>query len=213
VGGPDLVVVRLSDGRAAATERATAALAAGGVVVLPTDTVYGLAALPGDRAATDRLFRLKDRSERTPLAVLCATPDQALALVDPGVVAELQQATARWWPGPLTVVAARRAGAALHLGEPVTTIGLRVPDHDLVRALAERVGPIAATSANRHGEPTAPTATEAAAGLLGPVDLVVDGGRLDGGASTVVDLTTSPWHVLREGPITAEDLGIAPAEP
>ena len=211
MGGP--IVVGLSDDRAAAIERAAVTLAAGGVVVLPTDTVYGLAALPGDRSATDRLFRLKDRSERTPLAVLCATPDQALGLVDPQAVDTLRQATARWWPGPLTVVAPRRAGVALHLGEPVATIGLRVPDHDLVRALAERVGPIAATSANRHGEPTAATAREAADGLLGPVDVVVDGGRLDGGASTVVDLTTSPWRVLREGPITAEDLGIAPADP
>ena len=213
MGGPELVVARLSDDRARATEQAAAALAAGGVVVLPTDTVYGLAALPGDRSATDRLFRLKDRSERTPLAILCATPDQALELVDPVAVTELRRATARWWPGPLTVVAPRRAGVALHLGEPVTTIGLRVPDDDLVRTLAERVGPIAATSANRHGEPTPATAVEAAAGLLGPVDLVVEGGRLDGGASTVVDVTTSPWRVLREGPITAQDLGIAPVDP
>jgi L-threonylcarbamoyladenylate synthase len=213
VGGADLVVARLSDDRAGATERAVAALAAGGVVVLPTDTVYGLAALPGDRSATDRLFRLKDRSERTPLAVLCATPDQALELVDPAAVTELRRAMARWWPGPLTVVARRRADVALHLGEPDTTIGLRVPDDDLVRALAEQVGPIAATSANRHGDPTPATAIEAAAGLLGPVDLVVDGGRLDGGASTVVDVTTSPWRVLREGPITVQDLGIAPADP
>lgn len=213
MGGPDLLVARLSDGRAAAIERAAAALAAGGVVVLPTDTVYGLAALPGDRSATDRLFRLKERSDRTPLAVLCATPDQALELADPQALAPLRQATARWWPGPLTVVAPRRVGVTLHLGEPVTTIGLRVPDDDLVRALAGRVGPIAATSANRHGEPTPATAIEAAEGLLGPVDLVVDGGPLEGGASTVVDATTTPWRVLREGPITAQDLGIATSDP
>ena len=213
MGGPELIVARLSDGRRAAAERAAAALAGGGVVVLPTDTVYGLAALPGDRSATDRLFRLKDRSERTPLAVLCATADQAFELVDPSAVTELRRTTVRWWPGPLTVVAPRRVGLALHLGEPVTTIGLRVPDDDLVRALAGRVGPIAATSANRHGEPTPATAIEAAEGLLGRVDLVVDGGPLEGGASTVVDATTTPWRVLREGPITAQDLGIATSDP
>ncbi|MGH9084238.1 MAG: L-threonylcarbamoyladenylate synthase [Acidimicrobiales bacterium] len=210
---PDRAVVTLEDDADAAVDRAAAALTAGGVVVLPTDTVYGLAALPGVRSATERLFHLKDRSERTPLAVLCASPQQALALVDRDLAPELADVAARWWPGPLTVVAPRRVGVTLHLGAPDTTIGLRVPDHDLVRALADRVGPIAATSANRHGEPTPITAIEAAEALLGPVDLIVDGGSLEGGASTVVDVTTSPWRVLREGPITAQDLGIAPSDP
>lgn len=210
---PDLPLVALEDSWAEAVERLAAALTAGGVIVLPTDTVYGLAALPGDRSATDRLFRLKGRSERTPLAVLCASSDQALELVAGELATELAGATAPWWPGPLTVVAPRRVGVFLYLGEPDTTIGLRVPDHDLVRVLAEQVGPIAATSANRHGAATPPTAREAATGLLGPVDLVVDGGPLPGGASTVVDATARPWRVLREGPITAHDLGIAPPGP
>jgi L-threonylcarbamoyladenylate synthase len=171
----------------------------GGVVVLPTDTVYGLAALPTDAAAVERIFDLKGRAADVPIAVLCATAEQALTLADP--VPGIEAVARRFWPGPLTLVLPRRAGADLHLGAPEHTVGLRVPDHDLVRAITARVGPIAATSANRHGEPTAAQALEAAAALAGPVDLVVDGGSLEAAASTVVDATTDPWVALRHGPI------------
>lgn len=182
------------------------ALEAGRVVLLPTDTVYGLAALPGDRAATDRLFKLKGRAEDTPLAVLCTDVDQALALADPSVAGALRDVGERWWPGPLTIVAPRRHGLRLHLGEPATTVGLRVPDHDIVRAVAARVGPIAATSANRHGLPTPPTAAEAAAQLGPDIALVVDGGPLSTTASTVVEATGGSWKVLRDGPIAGTDI-------
>lgn len=186
--------------------RVAAALEAGGVVLLPTDTVYGLAALPGDRAATDRLFALKGRAEDSPLAVLCADRDQALALADPSVASALSAVSERWWPGPLTVVAPRRPGVQLHLGEPSTTIGLRVPDHDIVRAVAAQVGSIAATSANRHGIPTPATAAEAAAQLGPGIALVVDGGPLSTRASTVVDATGESWKILRDGPIAGVDI-------
>jgi L-threonylcarbamoyladenylate synthase len=176
-----------------------AVLARGGVVVLPTDTVYGLAALPTSRAAVERVFALKGRRADVPLAVLCGSAAQALKLGEP--VTGTDRVAQRFWPGPLTLVLPRRAGVELHLGEPVHTIGLRVPDHDLVRAIAERTGPIATTSANRHGAPTQPTAAEAAASLTAAPDLVVDDGRLEASASTVVDATTTPWTVLRHGPI------------
>jgi len=189
----------------AAVEALVECLLGGGVVVLPTDTVYGLAALPGDAAAVERLFDLKGRSHDTPLAVLCADVRQAVALVDPEQAVEVQHVGERWWPGPLTLVCPRRPGIELHLGEPVTTIGLRVPDHPLVRAVAARVGPVATTSANRHGEPTAVTAEEALLELP-TVDLVVDEGPIEGRASTVIDTTRHPWHVLRDGPIAAADV-------
>jgi L-threonylcarbamoyladenylate synthase len=187
-------------------DQVVAALEAGGTVVLPTDTVYGLAALPGNRSATDRLFALKGRGNQTPIAVLCASPQQALALADPAVGPAVAAVAARWWPGPLTLVLPRRTGLDLHLGDPSTTIGLRVPDHPLVRAVAARVGPIATTSANRHGEPPVATAEEAAASMGAGVDLVVDGGRLEGSASTVIDATTTPWVVLRVGAIDGAEV-------
>jgi len=181
-----------------------AVLERGGVVVLPTDTVYGLAALASSPDAVERVFTLKGRQADVPIAVLCASAEQALALVDP--VQGIDRVAARFWPGPLTLVLPRRAGVDLRLGEPVHTIGLRVPDHELARAVAERVGPIATTSANRHGAPTPPTAQEAGASLVGEPDLVVDGGRLDASASTVIDATTTPWTVLRNGPIDAAEV-------
>lgn len=180
-------------------------LRAGAVVVLPTDTVYGLAALPGDRAAMDRLFALKGRGPTVPVAVLCADADQALALAGP-ISDAVAGVARRWWPGPLTLVLPRRPGIVLHLGEPSSTVGLRVPDHPLVRAIAAVVGPIAATSANRHGMPTPTSAAAIAVDLGAGLDLVVDGGELTGGASTVVDASHEPWDVLREGPIPARDL-------
>jgi len=212
--GPPTIALA-GEAAAEAVERVAAALAAGGAVVLPTDTVYGLAALPRDHAATDRLFELKGRSAHTPLAVLCADIDQVLELVDPSVEALVRAAEQRWWPGPLTLVLPRRIGVHLYLGEPATTIGVRIPDHALVRAVAAAVGPVAATSANRHGEPT-PASASAAAAALGPgVALVVDGGELALSASTVVDATQQPWVVLREGPIAGGDVLLldAPPEP
>lgn len=189
-----------------AVERAAGALRAGGAVVLPTDTVYGVAASPGDAAAVDRLFVLKGRGASVPIAVLCADAEQALDLAEPTAAAIARAAAERWWPGPLTLVLPRRAGVELHLGEPETTVGLRVPDHRFVQALARVVGPLATTSANRHGHPTPPTALAAAEDLGAGVAIVVDGGELLGSSSTVVDATGVPWRVLRKGPIPASDV-------
>jgi tRNA threonylcarbamoyl adenosine modification protein (Sua5/YciO/YrdC/YwlC family) len=122
----------------------------------------------------------------------------ALTVAVPPLAAEL---AAAHWPGPLTMVLRRRPGLGWRLGEPTDTIGVRCPDHDLVRALAARVGPLATTSANRHGLPTPSSALEAAGQLLGPVDLVLDGGPLYGTPSTVVDLTGEAPRVLRQGAV------------
>jgi tRNA threonylcarbamoyl adenosine modification protein (Sua5/YciO/YrdC/YwlC family) len=199
-------VIDLGDGLPAAVDAAAPLLRSGEALVVPTDTVYGLAALPRDAAATARLFELKGRGSATPVAVLCADLAQALTLVATEVSPEVEAVGGRWWPGPLTLVAWRGQGDHLHLGGPTDTIGLRVPDHDFMRALAAAVGPIAVTSANRHGQPTPAGALAAAASLTGDVALVVDGGPLDGVASTVIDTTTTPWTVLRDGPLPAAEI-------
>lgn len=205
-------VLRLdaTDDPAAVVDEVVELLLAGGVVVVPTDTVYGLAALPGDAAAMARVFEMKGRDERSPIAVLCADLLQAATLVHPGCLATLRPVAERWWPGPLTLVLPRRPGVELHLGEPEATVGLRVPDHDLLRSVAERVGPVAATSANRHRQPTAATVDEAVLALgADGLAAVVDAGALEGRASTVIDTTESPWRVLREGPLPAEEICLA----
>ena len=147
--------------------RAAAALRAGEVVALPTDTVYGLAALPASAAHTGRLFALKGRAADVPVAVLCASPDQAPGAGDPAAVTAPTCAgsPARLWPGPLTLVLPRRPGLGLRARRAGGTIGVRCPDHPLVRALAAEVGPLATTSANLHGEPTPPDAAGVADGV------------------------------------------------
>jgi tRNA threonylcarbamoyl adenosine modification protein (Sua5/YciO/YrdC/YwlC family) len=186
-------------------EAAVAALTAGEAVILPTDTVYGLAVALSVPGATKLLFALKDRPEGVPIAVLVASPDQARELVEPpsAAVARLLDAL---WPGPLTVVLHRRAGVHLGLGGDGSTVGVRCPDHALLRRLAEAVGPLATTSANRHSEPTPETATAAAAALTAEVAVIIDGGPCRGIASTVVDGTDAALPVLRPGPITPEQV-------
>jgi tRNA threonylcarbamoyl adenosine modification protein (Sua5/YciO/YrdC/YwlC family) len=190
--------------------QAAAALGAGRVVALPTDTVYGLAVLPGVDGATARLFALKGRTAAVPVAVLCADADQALALADPATLSDdVRRLAARLWPGPLTLVLQRRPGLGWPLGEPAATVGVRCPDEPLVRALAAAVGPLATTSANRHGESTPPGAPGVSEVFGDGLALVIDGGPREGVASSVVDATGPEWRLLRAGPLTLEDVTAA----
>ncbi|MBI2709339.1 MAG: threonylcarbamoyl-AMP synthase [Actinobacteria bacterium] len=185
---------------------AVAALRAGGCVVLPTDTVYGVAVRAERPGAAAVLAGLKGRPAEQALAVLVSDAEQALRWCA-GVTPEVRRLVDRCWPGPLTLVV-RRSPAAAHLdlgGDPAT-IGVRCPDSGVVQAIAREVGPLATTSANRHGAPTPSAAAQAAAALLGPVDVVVDGGPLHGEASTVVDCTRPAWRMLRQGTLTFDDL-------
>lgn len=180
------------------------ALGRGEPVVVPTDTVYGVAAVPSVPGATARLYALKGRRPEVPLAVLVAAPSDLGALAAE-VTPELREVVERHWPGPLTVVVRRHdAYAGWDLGGDPSTIGVRCPDHALVRAVAARVGPIATTSANRHGDPTPSSSEAAAASLDGPVAVVVDGGPLVGTPSTVVDATSSRWRILRRGGVDVD---------
>jgi L-threonylcarbamoyladenylate synthase len=197
-------------GMDAVVARAATALRAGGVVALPTDTVYGLAALPTVDGATARLFALKRRSGDVPLAVLCASADQALGLADGAAVGhDVRRLAGRLWPGALTLVLPRRSGLDYALGAGSATIGVRCPDRPLLQALAAEVGPLATTSANLHGEPTPPTAA-GVAGVFGDgLALVLDGGPCGTPPSTVVDATRGRWRVLREGSVTLAEVEAA----
>jgi tRNA threonylcarbamoyl adenosine modification protein (Sua5/YciO/YrdC/YwlC family) len=188
-------------------DAAAKALQAGDVIVVPTETVYGLAALPDVAGATGRIFTLKGRQANVPLAVLCTDAGQALALADRPTAA-VRAAAGRGWPGPLTLVLPRRPGLGYELGEPATTIGLRCPAHPIVQALAAEVGPIATTSANLHGQPPPESAAELAALFGEGVAVVLDDGPCTGLPSTVVDATgdVGQWRVLRQGPIALETL-------
>lgn len=173
--------------------------AAGGVILIPTETFYGLAADPLNATGVARVYALKDRPAGMPLPVLCADWQQVLAAVD--VPERYRVRLSRTWPGPLTAVLAARRPPAAAAG--ATTLAVRVPGHPMLRALLYRIGPLTGTSANRHGRAPATTPDEASGALAGAPDLVLDGGVTAGGSpSTLVDLSGAEPRVLRPGPVT-----------
>lgn len=182
------------------------ALRRGKVVAIPTDTVYGLVAMPDDGEAVRRLAELKGRAAEQPVQLLVSSIEAVTAhLEDPAALEVVRP----FWPGPLTAVVRVSRGFASEAVTPEGTLGVRQPDDALALALIEACGgALAATSANRHGEPPGTTAREVLA-TFGDAMLVLDGGPRAGGvASTVLDLTSEPPRILRRGPITAAMLGL-----
>ena len=176
----------------------------GGVAIVPTDTVYGLAARPSEEAAVRAVYRLKGRPEGMHLPVLAATVEQVRALgvvFTPGAEALAR----RWWPGPLTLA----FGFDPELQRPDwlqgrTEVAVRLPAHAFLRAVLQRTGVLVVTSANPHGAPTPRTAQDAAACLGSTVDLVVDGGELHDVPSTLVNVNGLEASVEREGAIARQ---------
>jgi L-threonylcarbamoyladenylate synthase len=182
---------------------ALSVLATGGLVAFPTDTVYGVGARAFDGAAVERLYEAKDRPAEKAIPVLlgeAADLEKVAARVPPMALT----LAARFWPGPLTIVVPKHPA----LPEAVSagaTVGVRIPDHPLARALLRAAGPLAVTSANRSGWPAPSVADEVLAQLGGRIELILDGGRTPGGApSTVVDCTGAEPKILRAGPIGSE---------
>lgn len=204
------VLVVGKDDPTAIAERAASVLRAGELVVLPTDTVYGVAADAFDPTGTDRIFAAKGRQESLPLPVLIRSPKQLLGLVTE-VPAEADRLMAGFWPGPLTIVVTHDPNLQWFLGDNRGTVAVRMPADDTALDVIRAVGPLAVTSANQSGEPAATTIDEARDQLGDHVALWIDGGvRADTEPSTIVDLTRSRPHVLRAGPLDADHvLGVA----
>jgi L-threonylcarbamoyladenylate synthase len=182
-------------------------LRAGGIVALPTDTVYGIGVAWAARPdGIERLFAAKRRPAERAIVVLLADPDQARELATLTPAAE--RLAAAFWPGGLTLVVPQRPDVPLppELTGGRPTIGLRVPDHDCPRTLAAALG-LAVTSANLSGQPDASHATEVLRQLGDAVDLILDGGPAPGGtASTVVDCSDAEPRVLRAGAIATSEI-------
>ena len=191
------------DGLAAAA----ALLDGGGLAAFPTDTVYGIGCRADDAEAIGRLFAAKRRPVNKQVPILAASVGQAAALgyeVDDRVRA----VASRWWPGPLTIVLRARPNAGAE-PEQLPSQAFRVPDHPVALALIERSGPLATSSANRSGEPETYDAEDVLVAFADDdlLDAVIDAGRVPGGvASTLIDLTGAAARLLREGPITREEL-------
>lgn len=177
----------------------------GGLVAFPTDTVYGLAALPFKEEFVEGLFSAKGRNNSRAIAILIGDYEDLKKVVEH--FDELSMRLAKcFWPGPLTLVVPKLAGLpeALSTDE---TIGVRMPDHPVALNLLRQIGPLAVTSANISGQENAVTAEEAYRQLNGRVHLILDGGRSAGGVpSTVVSCMTPAMTILREGPIHRKDI-------
>jgi L-threonylcarbamoyladenylate synthase len=187
-----------STGREAAIE----ALRSGAIVAIPTDTVYGIAVALTTPGGIEALFAAKHRPPERGIVLLLAEAEQAADIgAWPGTAAALAEA---FWPGGLTLVVPQLEDVVLPsaLTGGARTIGLRVPDHDVPRAIARAVGPLPTTSANRSGEPEARDAAAIVAQLGDAVGVVLDGGPAHGGPpSTVVDCSVNPPRILRDGAI------------
>lgn len=188
-----------------AIDHAIDVLLHGGLVAFPTDTVYGLAAIPFKSEYVEGLFSAKGRNNTRAIAILIGDyPDLKL------VVEEFDEKSLRlahrFWPGPLTLVVPKLTNLPPELS-PDRTIGIRMPDHPIALTLLRRIGPLAVTSANLSGQENTNSAEEVLRQLDGRVHLILDGGRTSGGIpSTVVDCVSSPLTILRQGPITLEDI-------
>lgn len=194
------------DEREAAIEAASLAVQRGHLVVLPTDTVYGIGADAFDPAAVRSLLAAKGRGREMPPPVLisAATTVDALAVRIPGYARALIDA---FWPGPLTLVCHQQGSLQWDLGDTRGTVAVRMPDHEIAREILERTGPLAVSSANRTGMPAATDAEQAEQMLGEEVDVIIDAGDSPGGeASTIVDVTGSQGRVLRRGALSLEQL-------
>lgn len=177
----------------------------GGVVAFPTDTVYGLAVMPSNETTVERLYIVKGRNNAKAIAILIGDiADLKMIAKDINQLAE--KLAQKFWPGPLTLVLPSQEHLPRNLSQ-TPTIGVRMPDHPVALALLRQTGPLAVTSANLSGQGNANTAQEVLEQLEDRIHLIIDGGATPGGVpSTVVDCSSSSPVVLREGPITFEQL-------
>jgi len=201
----DALAVRCLRAGPAAIAEAVRVVKSGGVVAIPTDTVYGLGCDPSSDEAVGRLFEVKNRQAK-PVPLLCADSGVAESLVDlNGVARKLAELH---WPGALTIVAPIKKdsnlSSLLHQGSGC--LGVRVPDSEVCLALAGKVGgAVTGTSANLSGRPSCRTAAQVVESLGGRVQLVIDGGELRGKESTVVRVSGGTVEVLREGSVGIQE--------
>lgn len=177
----------------------------GGLVAFPTDTVYGVGALVFDGKAIESIYTAKNRPIEKAIPVLIADADD-MDKVGMDIPDIARRIAARFFPGPLTCIIPKQPTLPSAVSA-TATVGVRVPGHDIARALLRAAGPMAVTSANISGQPSPSTAEEVFAQLNGRIPLIIDGGKTPGGVpSTVVDCASDEIKILREGPISLEEI-------
>jgi L-threonylcarbamoyladenylate synthase len=177
----------------------------GGVVVYPTETVYGLGCVPSDTDAAQRVCEIKKRADK-PLPLICSDIEAARKIVEMNSAAE--RLAERFWPGPLTIVLPAKVKYSMWVNHGASTLGVRVSPQPVASRLAKETGGvIVSTSANISGDEPARSAQEAKEIFGNKVDIILDGGPSPGGkSSTVVDLTGEEIWLLRKGPVSGEDI-------
>lgn len=194
-----------------ASRKARQAISQGSLIVVPTDTVYGVAADAFTPEAVEALLAAKGRGRQTPPPVLVADMSAIGALAD-GVPDAVKRLGGAFWPGPLTIVMRAQPSLDWDLGDTGGTVALRIPDHQITLEILRETGPLAVSSANLTGQPAATTAAEAEEMLGESVAVILDAGKSPGGtASTIIDATGvtedgGVLRILRAGPITIEAL-------
>lgn len=190
-----------------AIEEAAKWIVTGGLVAIPTDTLYGLAVDPFRRDAVERLFAAKERPLDRAVPLIAADAAQVAAAIGPLPPLGTRLAE-RYWPGPLTLVVPAPRGMAPRVMGDGGTVGVRVPRHDVARAIARACGrPITATSANVSGRPATADPAEVEETLGDRVDLLIDVGPTAGGApSTIVDVTGAEARLVRAGAIPWDEI-------
>ncbi len=185
-------------------ERAVSVLRNGGVIAMPTDTLYALVVAAGDASAVRRVFEVKGRQEGRPLPLFVSGFEMASRIADVSEVAE--KLALRFWPGQLTVVVPKRKDYQSEALAGSRTVGLRVPDNTIARAVVEALDePVTGTSANLSGGPDPVTADNVSKQLGERVDLILDGGPCAHGiGSTIVDCSGDQPVILREGAVSSE---------
>jgi L-threonylcarbamoyladenylate synthase len=180
----------------------------GSLVAFPTDTVYGLGALVHNPTGIEQLYVVKGRQIDKAIPILLSDVSQ-LSQVAAQVDSRIMRLAERFWPGPLTLVVPRHPSLPEALS-PYPTVGVRIPDHPLALALLQQTGPLATTSANLSNQPSATTAQQVLQQLSGRIPLILDGGRTPGGvSSTVVDCSGAELVILRQGPLSIDQLNQA----
>ena len=207
---PEIVVVSGAHPEAALVARAGGRLAAGELLIYPTDTLYAIGGRALDPGAVRSVRAAKGRDEGKPLPLIAADLDQARSLCA-AWPPEAQVLADRFWPGPLTLVLAAAATVPVEVGAGSGTVAVRVPALELARALCRAAGPLVSTSANRAGGTPAMTCAEAVAAVGAAASLALDGGPGHGAASTIVDVRARPVRLLRPGAVPWDEIeGVLP---
>ncbi|MDO9085648.1 MAG: L-threonylcarbamoyladenylate synthase [Anaerolineaceae bacterium] len=200
-----LEIINLLNSYEQAIERSIEVLNKGGLIVFPTDTVYGLASKYDENEAIQRIYQVKGRDQTKALAVLIGNTKQ-VELIAAKIPKSASKLMEKFWPGALTIVVKKR----MDLKSPLSidnSIGIRIPDDEFVRELSNYIGPLATTSANLSGYPNTKNIFEVIDQIGDFVDLVIDGGECSGGIpSTVVDSREEEIKILRVGAISEEDI-------